>query len=254
MKNQLEVSFMEAGYVYLPKLFQAEEITTLREDLAAASKKLDGLTQGQMLFHSNLFYHSPALQAFISQPKIIQCLTPIIGPDIFVRWDQAVNKMPGAGDFPWHQDNGYNQLKDEHFQLWIATTAMNADNGGLWVKPGSHKQGILPHYAKGNHRCCDPPSDPVLINADVGDALLFSSFLLHFTAPNTTPNSRLAYVVEYMSGNDLDPFIKSPYFHVAKNNQPDAQFRTWYRGSLNPFNHWDYFLRRLRFKFKSLTR
>jgi len=30
MKNQLEVSFMEAGYVYLPKLFQAEEITTLR--------------------------------------------------------------------------------------------------------------------------------------------------------------------------------------------------------------------------------
>jgi len=251
MENQLTTEFAQNGYVFFPKLFQPQQIQTLLNNLAEASIEPDRLTQGQMVFHSNLFYQSASLQAFVSQPKIIEKLAPIIGPDIFVRWDQSVNKKPGAGDFPWHQDNGYNQLKDEHFQLWIATTEMTGDNGGLWVKPGSHRQGIVPHYPIQNHMCCDPPSNPILIKAELGDALLFSSFLLHFTAPNTTQHSRLAYVVEYMSCQHFDPFITSPYFQVAKDGHSDPRFVSWYSGNLNPLNHWDYLLRRLRHKLKS---
>src|SRR5690606_40313037 len=47
--------------------------------------------------------------------------------------------------FQWHQDNAYNGLPVEHFQLWIALTETRNANGTLWLAPGSHKRGQLPH-------------------------------------------------------------------------------------------------------------
>ena len=93
----------------------------------------DVLDKGNLNFHALLMHCSEKIRAFISQAKIIDLLSPLAGPDIWVRWDQAVEKQRGAGTFPWHQDNQYSYLKDQHYQFWISMTSMTADNGGLWV-------------------------------------------------------------------------------------------------------------------------
>ena len=241
-KKNLLQQFKTQGYVEYKGLFTAAEAKTLIEDIKQAETidGISGLNKGAMTFYSGVYYQNPVLQAVVSHPKVISFLQQIIGDDFWVRWDQAVAKGPGAGTFPWHQDNAYNYLEDEHFQLWIALTKTTADNGGLWLVPQYYNK-LLPHDKVGNHMVHQgEPESPILIEAEPGDAILFSSLTLHSTTPNVTQDTRWAYVVEYMSCKDIDPSVCAPYFVVARNGQPTQQFVHWYEGRSKVKNHLKY--------------
>lgn len=238
----LQEQFKTQGFVICKNLFTEAEAEALIEHIERA-ETIDGvsaLNKGAMTFYSGVYAQSSALQKVVSQPKIIDFLKQFIGSDFWVRWDQAVAKGPGAGTFPWHQDNAYNSLKDEHFQLWIALTNTNSDNGGLWLVPKRHSY-LLPHDKVENHMVYQgKPEDAILIEAKPGDVILFSSLTLHSTTPNVTQNTRWAYVIEYMACKDFDPSVAPPYFMVARNGQPTNEFVYWYRGRLNVMNHLKY--------------
>jgi ectoine hydroxylase-related dioxygenase (phytanoyl-CoA dioxygenase family) len=223
----IQEEFKRNGFIFLKNVFSQAEITQLEADLkeAAATKSGDDvLDKGNLKFHALLMHRSEKVRDFISQQKIIDLLSPLAGPDIWVRWDQAVEKQPGAGTFPWHQDNQYSYLKDQHYQFWISMTSMTADNGGLWVVPGSHK-GLLKFENDGSHVVYKGNTDnKVFISAEPGDVVIFSSFLLHSTTPNITQNSRWAYVVEYMQTGTIDPNIDAPYLMIAKNGKPHLEY------------------------------
>ena len=241
-KTDLLEKFNTQGYIVRKGLFSPEEAKASIEHIKQA-ETIDGvsaLNKGAMTFYSGVYAKSPALQAIVSQPKVVEFLKQIIGPSFWIRWDQAVAKGAGAGTFPWHQDNSYNHLKDEHFQLWIALTKTNADNGGLWLVP-KHQSKLLPHDRVGNHMVFKGDiQEPILIEAEPGDAILFSSLTLHSTTPNVTQDARWAYVIEYMSSKDIDPTLTPPYFVVARDGKPTAEFVNWYEGRLNPINHLKY--------------
>ena len=243
--------FRTQGYIKRKSLFTPKEAEALIKHIKQA-ETIDGvsaLNKGAMTFYSGVYAKSPALQAIISQAKVVELLKQVIGSSFWVRWDQAVAKGSGAGTFPWHQDNSYNYLKDEHFQLWIALTKTNADNGGLWLVP-KHQNKLLPHDRVGNHMVFKGDiQEPILIEAEPGDAILFSSLTLHSTTPNVTSEDRWAYVIEYMSSKDIDPTLTPPYFMVARDGKPTAEFVNWYRGRFNIINHlkyWRLYLSRLK--------
>ena len=223
----MQEEFKKNGFVYLKNVFSTAEITQLDADLkeAAATKSGDDvLDKGNLKFHALLMHRSEKIRAFISQAKIVDLLSPLAGTDIWVRWDQAVEKQPGAGVFPWHQDNQYSYLKDQHYQFWISLTSMTADNGGLWVVPGSHK-GLLKFEIDDSHVVYKGNTDnKVFISAEPGDVVIFSSYLLHSTTPNITQKSRWAYVVEYMKLDRIDPYIDAPYLMIAKNGKPHLAY------------------------------
>lgn len=219
--------FEDQGYVLQRGFLSADEIEALREALREAQQvaaESDVLDRKGMTFKHNLWKASPKLREFITSPKVVGFLCDIVGPDLWVRWDQTIEKQPGGAAFPWHQDNGYNGLLDMHFQLWIALTPMTIDNGGLWLQPGSHKLGKVTHESIGSH-VYNPgdESKEVLVPAEPGDALLFSSFMLHKTNENVTEDqTRMAYVIEYMRLGDVDPFIEAPYLIAARGGEPAA--------------------------------
>lgn len=221
-----KAEFEAQGYTIYRNFFSQEEIAELFAEIRRTPEDGAGtLSKTFMKFHSNTFYNSPYLQSFISQKKIVDFLQDFIGPNIWVRWDQAVEKRPGGEEFPWHQDNGYSSTKEPYFQFWIALTDMTQENGGLWLQPGSHKCGLLPHEMINNHlHCHTKVSEPVFIGAKPGDVVLFSSFMLHRTLPNISNDSRWAYVIEYMSLDYYDPFIEPPYFIAARNGEPCPEF------------------------------
>lgn len=247
--SQYSDEFLERGYIVAPGFFSAAEMQELRTELEVTrprTKGEDWLTTGNMVFRSNLYFRSQRLQDFVSQARLVDFLTPIVGPDIWLRWDQAVHKLPGGAEFPWHQDNAYNRLLVPHYQLWIAVTPIRRDNGGLWLDPGSHRRGFLPHRYLGHFAVCEgPPLNPVLLEADAGDVILFSSLLLHYTSPNVSDRARWAYVVEYVPLDDFDPYISSPYFIVARDGRPRPQFVRMFRGRLSLRNQLMYLLPRL---------
>ncbi|MDJ0556392.1 MAG: phytanoyl-CoA dioxygenase family protein, partial [Microcoleaceae cyanobacterium MO_207.B10] len=238
-ENNLRKQFEKEGYIVVKNFFSEKEMTTLMNDIKSAKSRngVSGIDRDALTFYSSLFFHSKPIQSFISQQRIIDLLTPIIGSDIWVRWDQAVVKDSGAGIFPWHQDNAYSDLKDGYYQLWIAITEMSPDNGGLWLVPGSHKQ-LLPHRKTGNHLEWEGSCEnAVFIAAEPGDVVLFSSFMLHKTNPNMTKNPRWAYVIEYMSVEHFDPGVEPPYFIISRNGLSQPEFVNFYRGCLKPINH-----------------
>lgn len=253
--------FSEQGYTVARGFFRQREMEDLIDAIKTADPKRgqpSGLNKGNLLFYSNIFFKSRKLQEFLSQPCLVDFLKTVIGPDFWVRWDQAVYKGPGAPEFPWHQDNGYNALKDEHYQLWIALSKMNAERGGLWLVPGSHKRGLLLHENVGNHMVyLGPTENAVCLEAEVGDVVLFSSRMLHYTSPNVSNHGRWAYVAEYMALDHFDPYIEPPYFVVARNGKPRPEFVRYYRGRLNAANQIKYLVPRLRReagRIKSLVR
>lgn len=223
----MKVEFNKNGYVYLKNVFSKVEIAELEAIIKEASTTVnaeDILDKGNLKFHSVLMHKSEKLRQFISQQKIIDLLAPIAGPDIWVRWDQAVEKKPGAVTFPWHQDNQYSQLKDAHFQFWISLTTMTENNGGLWVVPCSHKESLKYELIDGHVVYQGNTENSEFISAEPGDVVIFSSFLLHSTTPNITQESRWAYVIEYMQMGDIDPYIEPPYLIVAKDAKTHLEY------------------------------
>jgi ectoine hydroxylase-related dioxygenase (phytanoyl-CoA dioxygenase family) len=141
--------------------------------------------------------------------------------------------------FRWHQDNGYNNLLTEHYQLWIALTETRNQNGALWLAPGSHKRGLLPH-AKVSGVQIEVQAEvgeSICVDANIGDVILFSSLMLHRTGPNEADTTRVAYVAEYMPCRDYDWGLPGPYFVAARNGVSDPHFVSRQPGALRPMNH-----------------
>jgi ectoine hydroxylase-related dioxygenase (phytanoyl-CoA dioxygenase family) len=229
----LKEEFAEHGFVRLPGMFSGDQMKEFVRAIKTADPKREGpdhLDAGALRFHANLFYKSAFIREFIAQQSLIDVLVPLLGPNIWVRWDQAVEKGPYSGVFPWHQDNGYSRIADEHIQVWIALSKMTAQNGGLWLVPGSHKR-RLPHRKRRNHvaavgseRYDEPDAPKVLIRAAEGDVVIFSSLTLHKTYENTTDEARWAYVAEYLRVGAYDPNFARTYFVVARDGRSNPQF------------------------------
>lgn len=229
--------FRQYGYLQASGVFSPAEMEGLLSEIRAAAARAPeacALSTGGMDFYSNLLPHSPELRRFVVDPRLLDLVVPIGGPDLWVRWDQAVAKGPGAPVFPWHQDNGYNRLRHEHYQVWVALTSATAHNGGLWVVPGSH-EGPVPHFRVGSFEEAQvAPSGEICLTAEAGDVTVFSSLLLHTTRPNTTDTERWAYVAEYVRLGHYDPFVWPPYFVAARRGRSAPRYVNWFRGRLNP--------------------
>jgi ectoine hydroxylase-related dioxygenase (phytanoyl-CoA dioxygenase family) len=232
--TDLASHFQAQGYVRLDGFFGPDEISALEEEIAVAAGRRhrgSSLDRGGLTFDENVFLRSPFVQSFIAQEKIVDVLREVIGPSFFVRWDQCVRKVPGAVEFPWHQDNAYSRLRDEHYQFWIALTESTKENGGLSLRAGGERR-RLPHTWVGNHLVCDVDAGrEVFVDAARGDVVVFSSFVPHHTGPNETHADRVAYVVEYMSLDSYDPLLRGPYFVVAENGARVGRFVSTHPGS-----------------------
>src|SRR4029078_1079601 len=192
--------FRDKGYIVFRDLFGRSEVDQAVASIEATAPSIQrpsGLNTSRMLFFNNSFQRSETIRSILADPRIVSILTEIAGPDLWVRWDQTVAKEPGGEAFPWHQDNGYNQLKVEHFQLWLGRTQLTRQprlllelpeiRGGsalLMVCPESHKMGLLPHEKVGRHLVCGRKADrPQSIEANPGGVLVFSRLTMHTTTP-----------------------------------------------------------------------
>lgn len=214
----------QEGHVRLPGLFPAEHMADLVEHVAGLDPdqgEENPLSRGAMTFYSRLWPRSERLRTLLADPRLLAVVGALLGPDLWVRWDQVVDKGPGAGIFPWHQDNGYSKLRSEHVQVWVALTDATSIDGGLELVPVRRPE-RLEHGLDGGHVVLDGPlpAQPVAIEAAAGDVVVFSSYTLHRTTPNTGERHRWVYVAEYLRLRDTDPFLEPPYLIVARDGRP----------------------------------
>lgn len=241
LNSGIREEFERQGYVIHRGLFSQEEIRSLWENIQSFDTKENtfGCDQNRLRYHTDFISRSQKIRELMAQSKVIDLLSKIIAPDIWVRWDQAISKEPGAGMMPWHQDNRYTQLKHPYYQVWIPLTEITADNGALWVRPGQYfmDQKIFPHKSSESFFSCERDIEaPIMIEAELGDVVVFSSFLLHCTAPNTTDQSRWTYVLECLPLHCFDPLVEPPYFVIARDGKPHSEFVQFYAQRFYPIN------------------
>jgi ectoine hydroxylase-related dioxygenase (phytanoyl-CoA dioxygenase family) len=237
--------FERQGYIVCKGFFSQDEMDILWENIKASDTKETtfGFDRNRFQYHVNMLHRNSKIQALISQPKVVDLLSPLIGKNIWVRWNQAISKDPGAEMMPWHQDNRYSQLKHAYYQLWIPLTKMTSENGTLCLQPGSYcfdKQVFLHNFSEGFYAYNGNPEQPVYIEAEPGDIVVFSSYLLHCTAPNLTQKSRWAYIVECLPFEHFDPTISPPYFIISRDGKSHPAFVHFYLHRLNPIHLFKY--------------
>jgi hypothetical protein len=129
-----------------------------------------------------------------------------IEEDRLTSWGHMIRKVPGGPAVSWHQDHAYWQPEFDYNALgvWLPMHDVSTPMGAMQFIPGSHKRGLLPHHHQDepgeNLLTVDDPVDmatAVACPLKMGGCTFHHSETLHFTAPNTTDQPRLAFPMEF---------------------------------------------------------
>jgi phytanoyl-CoA hydroxylase len=210
--------FTLEGFVFIQGLLPPEEVGSLAglverhvraHQRELATQNAEGVSRGgEISFTQHLAERDPDLARFVRHPRLVEVAVALLGSHLDLYWDQAVYKLPDTPrDFPWHQDNGYTAVDPEQYlTLWLALGDVSVQNGCLWVLPGSHQSGVRPHLDTPIGKAADPGNGSGMpIEAKAGDALAFSSLLLHKSGPNLSDGERKAYIIQYTPEGARDP-------------------------------------------------
>lgn len=155
-------------------------------------------------------------------PKTVEILQYFMNGKPYGIQTQFFYCVPGTRGFSLHQDNFYIQANNDVFiSVWVSLVDTYAENGGLAVYPGSHKEGNLPIRQLSLE--LDPNQDKNASNEETivpdqyqahhlsmkkGDALFIHSQLVHGSNKNNSQHCRYSslnlYIKEgesFRSGN-----------------------------------------------------
>jgi ectoine hydroxylase-related dioxygenase (phytanoyl-CoA dioxygenase family) len=137
-------------------------------------------------------------------PKITNIVRQLIRKPVLYK------KVPFRIDVPletkelafWHQDNFYVKGNDEELTVWIPLFDTKVQQGALQVMPRSHKYGKVPHTLKIGRKALPASgyeNEIRYVEMVRGDALIFSSFLLHTSSLNISDEIRYSIQLRYSS-------------------------------------------------------
>jgi len=232
-------SFDKLGYHVAHEVFDAGEIARLREgydyilELAARTDLPEEILKGRgrevhihlqtpepMLGPEAVQYLRkvqwpsllhPAFEEIRNSAKFPALLEPLIGTSLKQYINQINFKMPGGEiEFPWHQDirptPAFRDQVKNYVQTIIVVDETTIANGCLHVVPGSHKLGNLKvqRYAKRQVEDQVDISTAVPCEAMPGDVVMFRSYTVHGSTPNTTDKPRRSYINGFVRASSCD--------------------------------------------------
>lgn len=144
---------------------------------------------------------------FATDARLLEILAEVMGPDIDCFLSQFIFKHPGALGQPWHQDEWYFRMDPpKQVGVWLACTDATADNGPLWVVPGSHHEVVHEDVVKDPRpganlgyveiQGADTTGEQQMLMA-AGDLLVFDCHLRHRSTDNESDGMRAAMVYHY---------------------------------------------------------
>jgi phytanoyl-CoA hydroxylase len=209
-------SYRETGFVHVRGLFAPEQMDALRADAWRVFGRqlgrhglLDGAGEepAEALYtyfreHTAEFancgkqiQHLVSLHRLALDPAVLDVVGALglQDPNIAIRPVLFFNNPKLARDeFYWktppHQDWRSMQGSLDSVVAWVALTDVDADLGALEVVPGSHRRGLLAERFENGFGQTGQFADDdfVPVATRKGDALFFSSFLVHRSGTNVT--------------------------------------------------------------------
>ena len=225
IENSPAAQFQKDGFATVKTLIPPSELETLRQ-------RMDMISEGRVpAFPAEMIEYEPVaagsiatppvrkinqcaerddvFMAHAANPRILDIIESLIGPDIKLFGSQCFMKPPGGIPKPYHQDSAYFNIEPrELVTCWTALDDATIDNGCLWVIPGSHRIGLLDHdqpWHVGDRVDMQVRDEQIDCTRELSNELtagscsFHHSMLLHRSGPNQTESPRRGLAVHYMS-------------------------------------------------------
>ncbi len=154
---------------------------------------------------------------------------------------KLMQKQPKVGGaWEWHQDYGYwykNEFlfPDEMMSVMIAITDACKQNGCMQVIKRSHKMGRIEHGFAGEQVGASQhyvdlalqTMELIYVEINAGDALFFSSNLLHRSEANTSERPRWSLISVYNRKNNIPYNEPSQSSTIPLQSVPDEALMNW---------------------------
>ena len=196
MASDLRTRLQSDGYAVIPGLLDDTWVQRLKQESLRFTPSGHALDVQVQMVHK-----SATIREFVSTGPQLPIAIEVLGPNVCFTHQQYITKKPDEKtrtDVPWHQDNGYGQLDPpDDLTVWITLDDCDEANGCLWVIPGSHKRGLIPHHPVHGLMAAEVGEEGIPLPMRAGDAVIFGSLLLHRSLPNRTAKPRVAMYVRY---------------------------------------------------------
>jgi len=249
------VHYHSKGYLVVKKLVPQDEVDALTQhamDILYGRAEVPGieppppnaaLEQLMRRFtRVHMLHRADAMsERFLLQPRILDVLEALIGPDVLALQSMLFYNPPGMGGQGWHQDAYYiTTYPDTLIGAWLALDRADEENGCLWVVPGSHHEPIHPDRERGSlvhaegaivdmelvenishlndevntlSRVAAKYAQMIPVVLEPGDVVFFHGHLLHRSHPNRTSHRwRRAFVSHYCNARSWVPWNHGAHY------------------------------------------
>jgi ectoine hydroxylase-related dioxygenase (phytanoyl-CoA dioxygenase family) len=208
--TQEEIRFYkDNGYLVVEGLFSPEECDRILE---IAKSHADDRFSAIL----NLDRTVPAFRDVMKDPKIVRILETLQGGEVVGLMSQVLFKEAGSpyASQAWnpHQDNAYPQARDgAYITINLFLRDADPENGGLYIYPGSQREGTLPFEPTVSYRekvgtnpgnSVKVPSQYKRVDLIVpkGGMFIMNSNLIHGSHPNgSAARSRPLFSISYLT-------------------------------------------------------
>ncbi len=225
--------FDRDGYVVVPAMFDAAEITALKrwtsELLEAPEVPGRHMVYGEPSLRDRTIRLIQRVENFcpfhaafdeLLNGKLRDDTAVLFGEPAVMFKDKINFKLPGGDGFKPHQDQqaGWSVYASLFITVMVAVDDATAENGCLEIAPGHHKRGLLgPEWRPLS------ASDMVgfelkPLSARAGDVVFFDSYVPHGSQPNLSDGPRRVLYVTYNRSREGDH--RERYFAEKRRNFP----------------------------------
>ncbi len=234
--NSLRRQWATDGCVLLKGVFDAAEVAAMEldfdrvvEQLHASGEDVNARWESAAAHHENAgaqsVVHTHNVQNYsadwvdaLRNPKLLDRLETLIGPDLVLHHSKLFQKPPERGaPFPMHQDWSYFPTAgDTMLAAIIHLTDATEDMGCLRAFPGSHRlgrrdstSGLVSRDDAENYRRFlieYPVESATPYPAEAGDVFVFTYFTVHGSGPNLSDRARKTVLCQiYSGGDEMEP-------------------------------------------------
>ena len=196
------------------------------------------------------FFASQSIFNLIKNNKILEKVSKILGQEMssnpcqnsrIKQPEKAISKKnlhDGlVGRTPWHQDAGVMNKKGqkgtELVTCWIPFTKTRIENGCMLAVKESHKFGLVNHDTgskgqveiKGKEKIDDLKT--IALEANVGDIILLSRYLIHCSLPNKSKNFRISMDLRFNKTGQHSGRDPLPSFVVKSKNRKNIKVNNY---------------------------
>lgn len=154
-----------------------------------------------------LSYFLPTFEKLAKDPRILDPMESILGPNIKLYTDEYFCKNPARNGaaykpYPWHQDApGYFFPTHTYATCWIALDGATKENGCMQFIPRSHVYGQIRDKFVNKFVEHSIHSAPVYAERPAGYAVFHHGLNFHSSQPNRSNKTRRALAFHYISAD-----------------------------------------------------